>query len=264
MKNYRCYGRKPYRVVVVHGGPGALGDMGYVADKLSAEASVVEALQTKNTVDGLVDELIETIVAHCEPPVVLIGHSWGAWLAYMVAAEYPNLVSKLVLVGSGPFRVNYASEIESTRLNRLSLQERKILEDLLRKFYNDSSADKSKIMSKIGAMIERADAFSLRPINDIKYQIKVDGDMFGNIWSEAEKLRSSGKLLSMATKLKCDVIIVPGDYDPHPARGVIEPLSENVESVQSIILKKCGHYPWKETFAHDEFFQVLLKITGDL
>jgi len=27
MENYRLYGSEPYRVVTVHGGPGALGDM---------------------------------------------------------------------------------------------------------------------------------------------------------------------------------------------------------------------------------------------
>lgn len=264
MKNYRCYGKGPYRVVAVHGGPGALGDMGYAADRLSVEASVLEALQTKNTIDGLVAELIEIIMIHCEAPVVLIGHSWGAWLAYMAAAKYPKLVSKLVLVGSGPFEANYASEIESTRLERLSTEERKILEDLFSEFYNDSCTDKSKIMKKIGAMIESADGFNLQPIDDSKYQIKVDGDMFGSIWSEAEMLRASGELLAMSAKLKSELIIIHGDYDPHPARGVIEPLSKNVESVQSIILKKCGHYPWKETFAHDEFFKVLARIVEDL
>jgi len=189
---------------------------------MSSSAGVLEALQTKQTINDLVEELIETIELHCENPVILIGHSWGAWLAYLVAAEQPELVSKLVLVGSGPFETDYAREI--------------------------------------GSMIEQADAYSLRSIENKEYRIEVKGDMFRSVWSEAEKLRTSGELLELASNIMCDVIVVHGDYDPHPIDGVIKPLASKIKGLKTIIIEKCGHYPWKETYAHDKFFDVMNEI----
>lgn len=260
MKNFRLYGDKPYTVVVVHGGPGALGDMGYVANRLSQEYGVIEALQTKHSITELIFELCEIIESNCEVPVVLVGHSWGAWLAYMVAAKYPELVASLVLIGSGPFKAEDARSIESTRMSRLSPEDRGELEGLFKTFYNTSDSYKSQLMSKIGGMIEKADAYSLQPIDDVEYRIDVDGDMFSEIWGQAAELRASGELLKMASEIKCKVHIIHGDYDPHPVAGVIEPLSHKIKDINSVVLERCGHYPWKETLAHDEFFRVLRDI----
>jgi len=56
-ENVRRYGKAPYLVAVVHGGPGAAGAMAPVARELGADRGVLEPLQTAMTVDGQVDEL---------------------------------------------------------------------------------------------------------------------------------------------------------------------------------------------------------------
>ena len=45
----RLYGKAPYRVAVVHGGPGAAGEMAPVARRLGAACGVLEPLQTAMT-----------------------------------------------------------------------------------------------------------------------------------------------------------------------------------------------------------------------
>src|SRR5262249_44414056 len=55
--NPRVYGSPPYRVVVVHGGPGAAGQMAPVARRLSEEYTVLEPMQSATSVEGQVDEL---------------------------------------------------------------------------------------------------------------------------------------------------------------------------------------------------------------
>ena len=47
--------------------------------------------------------LYEIIMKHGHPPVKLAGHSWGAWLAFMFAANHPDLIEKLILIGAGIF-----------------------------------------------------------------------------------------------------------------------------------------------------------------
>ena len=116
--NVRLYGAPPFSVAVLHGGPGAAGEMTPVARELAADRGVLEPLQTVATLRGQIDELRAACEAHGDLPIVLVGFSWGAWLGYLVAAQYPRLVKKLVLVSSGPYEERYAA-IDEVRLSRL-------------------------------------------------------------------------------------------------------------------------------------------------
>ena len=57
MKNPRKYGQPPYNIAVIHGGPGAGGEMEPVALDLSPDFGVLEPLQTMTNLDDQVDEL---------------------------------------------------------------------------------------------------------------------------------------------------------------------------------------------------------------
>ena len=124
MNNLRTYGQRPYGVAVIHGGPGAPGEMAPVARELSKSVGVMEPLQTKKTLEGQVRELFAVITKHGDIPVTLVGWSWGAWLGFIVAARHPTLVKKLVLIGSGAFEEKYAANIVGDRLTRLTEAER--------------------------------------------------------------------------------------------------------------------------------------------
>ena len=76
----RLYGKEPFIIAVVHGGPGARGSVAPVAKEMSQYFGVLEPLQTKTTVDGQVDELFNELSVYASFPITLIGHSWGAWL----------------------------------------------------------------------------------------------------------------------------------------------------------------------------------------
>ncbi|HLC23076.1 MAG TPA: hypothetical protein VJL08_01335 [Dehalococcoidia bacterium] len=52
MKNLRKYGDKPYGVAIIHGGPGAPGEMAPVALELSAVTGILEPLQTATSLEG--------------------------------------------------------------------------------------------------------------------------------------------------------------------------------------------------------------------
>lgn len=92
MTTIHKYGNPPFTVAVIHGGPGAVGEMEPVARALSSSFGVLEPWQTANTVDGQVEELRESLECYTDDPCTLIGHSWGAWLAFLLAAKYPMLV----------------------------------------------------------------------------------------------------------------------------------------------------------------------------
>ncbi len=257
MKPYRTWGRPPYRVVAVHGGPGAPGSIGPVAKEMSAVASILEPFQTEATLAGQITELSGILERHAAVPVVLIGHSWGAWLSYLVAARHPPLVKKLIMVGAAPFEQSYAEAIFPERLGRLCESERIEVLRLIDSINDGTCADKDPFMAKLGRLFARADTFDALPARKDPESMDVSEEIGRRVWAEAEQLRKDGELLGAATKIVCPVVAVHGDYDPHPAEGVRAPLERVLADFRFILLKKCGHEPWAEKHAHDEFFRIL-------
>jgi pimeloyl-ACP methyl ester carboxylesterase len=257
VKNIRKYGEKPYRVAVIHGGPGTPGAVAPVARELSKSMGVLEPLQTKATLEGQILELYDVLKEYGDIPVILIGHSWGAMLSYIFTARYPSLVKKLIMVGSGPFEQRYADNIDGDRLNRLSESERIEFLKMVDIINDLDTEDKNKALAKLGELSAKADTYApLHPEKEPE-PLPVSEEINRKVWAEAKELRISGELLNMAKKIKCPVVAVHGDYDPHLAVGVREPLNRVLKDFKFILLEKCGHEPWLERYARDEFYRVL-------
>lgn len=257
MKNLRTYGSPPYTVAVIHGGPGAPGEVAPVARELSSLVGVLEPLQTRNSFEGQVAELHDVLAENADSPVTLIGHSWGTFLSFVVTARYPSLIKKLVMVGGGPFEEKYADNINPDRMSRLSESER-IEAIKLIEIINDSVhnyRDKNKSMARLSALFARADTYE--PLPQKSEVIEFSEEINRRVWAGAKKLRTSGELLELGKKIRCPVVAIHGDYDPHLAEGVKEPLSRTLRDFRFILLEKCGHYPWLERYARDEFYRVL-------
>lgn len=257
MKNLRKYGNPPYNIVVVHGGPGAPGEMKPVALELSSNYGVLEPLQTANTVKGQGEELKSVIENQGNPPVILIGWSWGAWLSYITTAENPSLVKKLILISSGPFKSEYAKEIMPRRLSRLSPQDKLRAEELFKIVQDGGKVKDDELLAEFGALMSKADFYNPLPADGKDDEVKVDMDVYQKVWREADELRKNGELLSCGEKIKCPVTAIHGEYDPTPFEGIKEPLSEVLNSCKFVLLEKCGHHPWYEKEAKDKFYEFL-------
>jgi pimeloyl-ACP methyl ester carboxylesterase len=255
MMNLRKYGSKPYRVAVIHGGPGAPGEMAPVARELSSAMGVLEPLQTKATLEGQVNELKAILDKNAALPVTLIGFSWGALLSFIFTARYPSFVKKLILVGSAPYEEKYALNITQTRLSRLNETEREQAIYLMVTLDDPSVADKNTPLARLGKLLSKTDSYDPLPYEDEILECQYD--VFEGVWEQASELRSSGKLLELGRKIKCPVVAIHGDYDPHPAEGVVEPLSRILKDFRFIMLEKCGHRPWLERSAGDRFYDIL-------
>jgi len=191
MQNLRKHGSEPFRVAVLHSGPGAPGEMGPVARELGRCRGVLEPLQTRDSIQGQIDELREVVEQHGQPPLRIIGWSWGAWLGYLFAARYPSLVDKLILVGSGPFEEAYVPEIARRRFSRLSDNERIELERIEGALAEANGADRDVLLGRFGALLEGADAYDAIPIDEPE-SMGVDFHIFERVWREAAGLRAGG------------------------------------------------------------------------
>jgi len=256
MKNVNLYGNPPYKIAVIHGGPGAAGEAAPVAIELSNKFGVIEPYQTEMSVQGQVDELIGQIEHYCTPPVKLVGYSYGAWLAYIFASQFPEIVKKIILIGSGSFDEVHNINMLASRLSRLKPKEAEEAMNLLNIISDLKNKNIETKFRRFGKLISKADTYDeIRGFIDP--EIIFRPDIHRAVWNEAKQLRRTGELLKFGNKIKCPVTAIHGDYDPHPASGVEEPLKEIIKDFKMIILKKCGHTPWREKFAHKKFFKIL-------
>ncbi len=262
MNNCKRYGEKPYSVAVIHGGPGAAGEMAPVAKELATSWGVLEPLQTATSLDGQLEELKSVLENHGDLPIHLIGFSWGAWLSYLFAAKFPELTKKLILIGSGSFNEKYAQKIQQTMLDRLNDDDRIKYNSLIEILNDPAAKNKNEALQQVGALCFKVDTFE--PIKYEAPKIHFRADIFQSVWQEAAALRRSGKLLEWGKKIQCPVIAIHGDYDPHPAEGVQKPLAEILNDLRFVLLKNCGHKPWIERWAREEFYNILEAELGNM
>jgi pimeloyl-ACP methyl ester carboxylesterase len=256
MRPVRKWGPGPFTVAVIHGGPGAPGEVAPIARELSSVAGVLEPFQTETTLEGQVQELRLVLADNPAGPLTLIGFSWGAFLSWIVAARYPALVKKLILVGSPPFDEQYAAAIASVRMARLEKSERDEARTLLDRLADPALCDKNAVLARFGSLMARADAYD--PANVPEEGFHCQYDVFQGVWDEAAELRRKQALIRMGKDIRCPVLAIHGDHDPHPAAGVSEPLVKNLPEFRIVILEKCGHRPWIERTASETFYKTLV------
>jgi pimeloyl-ACP methyl ester carboxylesterase len=258
MINLRTYGNQPYAVALIHGGPGAVGEMEPVARELATDFGVLEPIQTETTIDGQVEELKVTLEAHTDQPVMLVGFSWGAWLSTIVTAKYSQLVKKLILVGSGPYEPQYLSQIGKTRVSRLTQAEQEEYDSIIALLNDPDGKEKSEKFARLGQLAAKTDRFDAVDIPYTRPDLGVAaGNQFHGVLKEAHKMRTDGRLLAFADQIRCPVLAIHGNYDPHPAAGVQKPLSVRLEHFRFILLENCGHKPWIERQTKDKFYEIL-------
>ena len=255
MKNLRKYGKAPFSLAVIHGGPGAPGEMAPVARELESRWGVLEPLQKAKMLKGQIEELKTVLEKNGDPPILLIGFSWGAWLSFIFTANYPTFVKKLILIGSGPYEEKYATNIMKTRLSRLTEEEKSKAYTLMKELNGSIVREKNKLFAQFGRLISKADLYNPLPHDDevLEYQYGI----YQSVWEDAKILRRSGKLLELGKQIKCPVVAIHGDYDPHPPEGIKIPLSSILVDFKFVLIKDCGHYPWVERKARSRFYSIL-------
>jgi pimeloyl-ACP methyl ester carboxylesterase len=231
--------------------------MAPVARELSSVGGVLEPLQTADSIDRQVEELRISLERSADLPVSLIGFSWGALLAFIFAARFPDSVKKLILLSSGAFEEKYSERIMDTRLSRLKEREKEELFTLIDILDEPAARDKDSVLARLGRLMAKADAY--HPLPGVDDSLEVRYDIYQSVWREAHDLRRSGRLLDFGREIRCPVVAIHGDHDPHPSDGVKIPLSGVLRDFRFILLKKCGHRPWIEREARLPFYALLKK-----
>jgi pimeloyl-ACP methyl ester carboxylesterase len=118
-----------------------------------------------------------------------------------------------------------------------------------------ATQDKDTALARLGELMSRADSYD--PLPHDREIFECSYDVYQGVWGEASELRRSGKLLEFGKRIRCPVVAIHGDFDPHPAEGAREPLSRILSDFRFILLPECGHAPWIERRARDRFYGIL-------
>lgn len=247
----RRYGPPPHGLAVLHGGPGGAGECAPLARMLADLGhGVLEPLQTASSVDGQITELQGRL--NTEPgPMTLLGWSWGAWLALLFAARHPDLVSRLLLVGCPPLLEADAARISAKRDTRLTPAERAERDRL----WESTGQTAGPLPRRLVYLMEKSEARErdTSPPAEIWFNPHVAQ----RVWAEARALRASGALLSRIARLRCPVLALHGEDDPHPVAALDRDLKRVLPQARVIRLTRCGHKPWIERQARAPFLDHL-------
>jgi len=224
--------------------------MAPVARELSRRQGVLEPLLSSGTLDGQLDELARCVEGRGEPPVALVGSSAGAWQCIILAARRPELASRLVLVGAPPFEWRFAPDTTRERMARMDAAGRAELLSLM------GAMDRGEegALARLGELVEGVDSYEAVPVDD---PVEPSLEAFRGAWDEMAAMRDSGELMELAGRVRCPVMAVHGDVDPHPVDGVRGPLGGVLADFRCVVLERCGHRPWAERWAREAFYRLL-------
>jgi pimeloyl-ACP methyl ester carboxylesterase len=252
----REYGDGPTTVVVVHGGPAAAGDLEPLARRLGKRWRVVEPYQRGSsdqplTVAMHIRDLADVIRERCDGrPTIVIGHSWGAMLALAHAAAYPSTPSAVVLIGCGTFSPAARSEFERRRGAQLTAEHQAAIA-----YITETEPDPNRRHGALARVWTRVYGFD---VDDREVDLHVvDAVAHAQTWSDMVRLLSEGVYPAAFATITCPVLMLHGETDPHPGDLTRDDLRRHMPQLEYRELPKCGHSPWLEREAKDEFFERL-------
>jgi pimeloyl-ACP methyl ester carboxylesterase len=254
----RYHGSSGKQVILLHGGPAAYGDLKEMADVISSSFRAIEPWQRASgdiplSVDCHVNDLKALIDWKCrgECPAI-VGHSWGAMLALVYASEYPDDATSVVLVGCGTFDAESRARMKDIFDERTDEEMKKKLDRILSEIDDprERLVEKYKIIGKLQ---------EYEHIPHEKSEVEpFDSKGHQETWDDMVRLMGEGVYPAAFRKIKIPVMMLHGAYDPHPGGMIFENLKRYIPQLEYHEFERCGHYPWREKYARDEFYKVLV------
>ena len=249
------YGPPGRTVVVIHGGPGAPGSAGLLAEGLADPLHVLEPWQRLSSDIPLtvarhledLEDVLSNVIPEERP--ALVGESWGAMLALAFAAAHSKRVAALGLIGCGTFDETARARLHSTLAertpaeleNQLTRLEARILDE------NERAAEAHALSDSLYTY-RRAVAGSVT-----RFDLKGHQES----WNDMIRLQGAGSYPAAFEAIECPVLMLHGAYDPHPGGMIRDGLQEFIPQLDYIEFEQCGHSPWVEEYARDRFFSIL-------
>lgn len=234
-------------VVLLHGGPGAGGYLGPVAEMLSDEYTVVEPLQPMEgdcSIDRLVEDLSLVLAESSITSCHLIGHSFGAMLALYYGSCFPRQILSIMAVCSGTFCEKSRTILQNNLDDALSLQQKKRLGEHIDGLTEDEN------LKRKGLILACAGSYEL--LAEPKMTV-VSAQAHQATWNDWLRLESVNVIPQIFTQITSPVMLVHGEADYHPGVVIHATLKAVLPDIHYAAIPRCGHYPWLEKYGEQPF-----------
>jgi len=242
-------------LLVLHGGPGLSDYTGWFAAELVGWTAIrytqrgVTPSTTSGpfTVDRHVADAIAVLDHHRVGSAVVLGHSWGGYLAMHLAAAAPDRVSGLVLVdslggvgdgGYGPFAAELAARAGSEALAEVAAL--------------DEVAEASPGSPEAEAAAKRslqlmwpayfADPAAAPPI---PVDLRLSRDCYAGTFASIAAAQADGRLARQLAGFRGPVELVVGDASPFPLETA-ESTAALFGEARVTVAPGAGHFVWYE------------------
>jgi pimeloyl-ACP methyl ester carboxylesterase len=255
----RTYGDTGPHVIVLHGGPAAVGSVAPIARGLADAFRVIEPWQRGSgveplTVDRHVEDLQDIITACTEGRCpALVGWSWGAMLALAFAAAHAEYTGPIVLIGCGTF--DRASRKSMHELLRERIDDD--LQEQLERLEQDYPDQAAQLQRRYELTRNLYDYEPLPDVPEDDADEPFDARAHTETWDDMICLQELGVYPAAFAEISSPVLMLHGAYDPHPGAMVYESLRPYISQLEYREWERCGHSPWVEKYVHEEFFLVL-------
>jgi pimeloyl-ACP methyl ester carboxylesterase len=252
MLHFRTYGNSGPEIILLHGGPGAPGEIAPIGRELADSFRLVEPFQRSSgakplTVAGHVADLHDLVTARgTDRKPILIGFSWGAMLALAYAEDHPGSAGPLILVGCGTFDERSRDQLKRTLAVRMApeIHDAQHRASLLPR-------EHERLRTSTAACLP---LYAYAPVTDNLELEHVDARGHEESWSDMLRLQADGTYPAAFASIKAPALMLHGDFDLHAGPLIHASLQPYMPQLTYRELARCGHYPWIEKYAAAQFY----------
>jgi len=172
-------------------------------------------------------------------------------LALAYAAKYPDTIASVVLVGCGTFDKASRQKMNEIIQQRTSDEMRARLSCLEEEIVDPE--EQTMAWVEITKPI-----YHYSPIqSSTRPRERFDLKGHDETWRDMMRCQEEDVYPQAFAAIKEPVIMLHGDYDPHPGRMTQDTLKQTISHLEYREFEKCGHSPWLEKDAREDFLAVL-------
>lgn len=260
-------------IIIIHGGPGLSQD--YLLPNMAKLSRTHQAIfydqracgQSTDKINECTIQIktylsdIESIrKSFGDQQVIVVGHSWGGFLAMEYAIQHPEAVQKLVLLNAMPSSSEEYLLFLQEFMKRMApcMEEFKAIQESSELAKGDPQAiEKYHLLMFKKYCFDPEKALLLNVCMTPKAfldGLKVYKIFDENLFSKPFNLHPQLKTLKIPT------LIVHGDYDIIPP-SIAQKLHETIPNSQYVLINNCGHFPYVE--APEELFNTINEFLHD-
>jgi len=190
-----------------------------------------------------VDILADCVYQKMKPETILVGWSLGGLIALRIAASYPHLIRKLILVASSPQFANTES------------WEHGVKKAVIDGFATELTTKYRETIHRFLAIQTFGSEKAKPVIRELKDKVFANGEPHMESLSRGLEILKNANLWEAARNIRCPTLIVLGEKDTLIPRTSGEKTQNAITGSRLEIIKGAGHAPF---ISHpDEFLKII-------